>query len=316
MFYPMLADSAPATDDTIARLTGTHWFDLKIDGIRCILALSEGTVKLTNRNGVDITYRYPEVVQAAIDKFGSTCTLILDGEIVVMDSAGKPSFKLTSKRDRQQKLNVIDALSKSMPVTFMAFDLLFRGPTLDPPSDRRNRAWIDRHNELLVVINTTEIDNLIKVNIGSEDGQALMDFVREHRMEGLVAKRINAPYQSGRRSSWIKIKPTMTGTFIVVGTTPGSGTRQDTFGALSLALLDAEGALFPVGEVGSGFKARDLQEIVAHMVRNPDDDLLVEVEYGEYTIDGRLRFPVFKGIRTDVKREDANHTQLVVHAPI
>lgn len=102
-FSPMLADSAPATAETIDRLTGTHHFELKIDGVRGILAINQGRVVLTNRNGVDITQRYPELAEAALAKFGTDARLILDGEVAVCDERGLPQFKLTAKRDRQSR---------------------------------------------------------------------------------------------------------------------------------------------------------------------------------------------------------------------
>jgi bifunctional non-homologous end joining protein LigD len=302
-FAPMLAQSMPATEATIERLQGTHWFDLKIDGVRGLMIINNGTVKLQNRNAVDITYRYPELVQAALTKFGSDVRLILDGEIVVLDDGGKPSFKLTSKRDRQQRANVIASLAASMPATFMAFDLLYQDTF-----DWRSAPWLARAERLASLVVEGEHDARIRLNVGSMDGDVMMAMVREHSLEGLVAKRIDSPYQSGRRSQWVKIKPTITGSFLVTGTTPGTGSRQDTFGSLVLAVVHQDGKLQRVGEVGSGFKAADLRDVVATLASG--SDLIVEVEFQEVTVDGALRFPVFKGIRSDLVRSDADPAQL------
>lgn len=303
MFNVMLAVSAPATEETIARLQGTHFFDLKIDGIRGILAINNGTVKITNRNGVDVTYRYPDLVHNALAKWGTNARLILDGEIAATDERNLPSFKLTAKRDRQQRANVIAALAVSMPVTFYAFDILYQDGV-----DFRRLPWSQRSMWLDDAITGSATSQRIVRNIGSPDGARMMELVRQHKLEGLVAKLSTAPYEAGRRSQWIKIKPTESGSFLVTGTTPGSGSRQETFGSLVLAVTRADGTLLPVGEVGSGFKQRDLTEVLEVLATGAD--LIVEVEYQEFTVDGSLRFPVFKGIRTDLARSDANESQL------
>lgn len=304
VFSPMLAHSAPATDETITRLQGTHHFDLKIDGVRCLIAINKGTVKLTNRNGVDISYRFPEVVQAALTKFGPDAMLILDGEVAGTDERGMPSFKRTAKRDRQQRPAIIAALAVSMPVRFFAFDILYRDGV-----DHRRLPWSQRSMWLDEVLAAGENLPTIQRVVGSPDGAAMMALVRQHKLEGLVAKLSTSPYESGRRSSWVKIKPVISGSFLVTGTTEGSGTRKDTFGALSLAVTLPDGKLLPVGEVGSGFKQADLLDVLAVMMTS-GVDLIVEVEYAEYTVDGSLRFPVFKMIRSDLTRADASVLQL------
>lgn len=302
-FSPMLCTSAPCTPETIERLQGNHWWELKVDGVRGIMAVNAGTVKLTNRNGVDITSRYPELVTAALAKFGPDARLILDGEIAATDDRNLPSFKLTAKRDRQQNLAIIAALAERSPVTFYAFDLLYQDGV-----DLRRSPWSMRSGLLAGVIADTPQHDRIVRNLGSADGARLMEMVRLLKLEGLVAKRTDSPYESGRRSQWVKIKPTQTASFIVTGTTPGSGTRQETFGALCLAVVDENGALVNCGEVGSGFTQRDLREVLTALLDG--GDLIIEVEFQEYTVDGSLRFPVFRGIRTDLTRADANRDQL------
>jgi bifunctional non-homologous end joining protein LigD len=308
MFSPMLAQSAPGTMETIQRLDkqGGWFYDLKIDGVRGILAINNGRVTITNRNGVDITGRYPEIAAAALDKYGDAFQLILDGEVVVFDDEGKPSFKLTSKRDRQQKPAVIEALSKSLPATFVAFDVLWDQQS---GGDVRSTAWDFRHDVLDRRVKFGDDSPRIRMNVGSENGEAMLAMVLEHGFEGLVAKRRDSIYQSGRRSQWQKIKPTKTASLLVTGSTVGTGSRRETFGALSLAVLRSDGSLRPVGEVGTGFKQKDLHEVLGLL--QAGGDLIVEVEYLEFTVDGALRFPVYKGIRTDLSRTDCTEGQLV-----
>src|SRR4051794_16376312 len=177
----MLANSAPANDNTIATLMteqGEWYFDLKIDGVRCVMAINGGKVTLTNRNGVDITYRYPEVAAAALEKFGTDARLILDGECVVFDEDGKPSFKLTSKRDRQQKPAVIQSLSKSMPATLVVFDILYNGG-----QDLRGETYLARKMALDFEMQDHPESARIIANVGSHDGHKMLALVREHSLE-------------------------------------------------------------------------------------------------------------------------------------
>lgn len=316
-FNVMLANSAPATDNTIATLMDGKWFfDLKIDGVRCVAAVNNGKATLTNRNGVDITPRYPEVALALIEKFGPNARLILDGECVVFGEDGKPSFKLTSKRDRQQKSHVIQSLSLTMPATLVAFDVLYKDG-----KDMRGEPYEIRKTVLDSVLTETPLSQRIIPNVGSHDGHKMLALVREHALEGLIAKRLASLYQAGRRSDWLKIKPTQTISCRVIGITEGTGARGDTFGALKLGLMH-EGEIIPCGEVGTGFKQADLQEIVAQYVqylgppgRVPmiKTQFVVEVEFQEFTPDGALRFPVFRGIRTDVGIDECYYAQVQQH---
>ena len=320
-FNVMLANSAPANDNTIATLmteVGAWYFDLKIDGVRCVMAINNGKVTLTNRNGVDITYRYPEVAAAALEKFGSDARLILDGECVVFGPDGKPSFKLTSKRDRQQKPAVITSLSQTMPATLVVFDLLYY-----EGKDLRGDTYEHRKNGLDNLMNATTNERIIP-NVGSHDGHQMLSLVREHALEGLIAKRMNSRYQAGRRSDWLKIKPTQTISAIAVSATQGTGARGSTFGALSLELV-RDGQRVNVGEVGTGFKDADLQDIVTNYIkyRGPSGfatnvpqvhtEFVVEVEFQEMTVDGKLRFPVFRGIRSDITPDECYYEQVVQH---
>jgi bifunctional non-homologous end joining protein LigD len=319
LFAVMLAHSAPAEDSTITRLIneGGWVFDLKIDGIRCVAAINSGKVTLTNRNSVDITYRYPEICEALLKKFGTDAKLVLDGEVVVFHE-GKPSFKHTSKRDRQQKPAVIKSLSETMPATMVVFDLLYAD------ADLRTMPYEERKLRLDATLNIGDNHPRVQPNVSSPDGHKMLSLVREHGLEGLVAKRLNSRYQAGRRSDWLKIKPTQTVSCIVVGATQGTGARGSTFGALSLELIK-NGERVSVGEVGTGFKQVDLQEILdtyihfrstsgfATNVPQIHTPFVVEVEFQEMTVDGKLRFPVFRGIRTDVEIDTCYYEQVQQH---
>lgn len=302
-FSPMLAVSAPATTETIDRLTGTHHFSLKIDGVRGILAINQGRVVLTNRNGVDITQRYPELAEAALAKFGTDARLILDGEVAVCDERGLPQFKLTAKRDRQSKVAVIEALSKSSPATFYAFDILYEDIT-----DYRMMPWSWRSARLQQVMADSSASERIRLNVGSSDGHYLLAWVREHRMEGLVAKRIDSPYQSGRRSQWVKLKLTFTASAVITGREQGEGSRSETFGALTLGMYDIDNKLVSTGKVGSGFTQSELVEISARL--DAGETLVGEIRFNNVGDSYNLRFPVWLGLRSDVKSSECLLAQL------
>lgn len=307
MFHVMLAKSAPATEDTINMLSGTHYFDLKIDGVRDVIAINKGTVRIQNRNGVDTTNRYPDIVKGCIEQFGPDAVLVLDGEMVVKVD-GRPDFKATSQRDRCSEPAKIAARSKSMPATFIAFDLLYLNG-----KDMRNEPFQARMNMLAGVVPLAGA-GVVEPNVGSMDGHKMMALVREHHLEGVIAKRLDSRYKAGKGSDWLKIKPTFMISCVVTGYTAGEGARASTFGALSLALYK-DGVLTPVGEVGTGFKQNDLVEIQNLLATLAPYDptgsyaLVVEVEYQEFTVDGSLRFPVYRGIRSDVHAQDCLYSQ-------
>ena len=134
-------------------------------------------------------------------------------------------------------------------------------------------------------------------------------FVKQVGMEGLIAKKATAPYAGGRSSSWVKLKPIRSLTAIVTGSEPGKNARAATFGNLTLALLNEEMKLVPIGSVGSGFTEAALQAMT-NLLQNPAAPILVEVEYQEVSPAKQLRFPVFKGVRTDVQLTDCTTNQL------
>jgi len=297
-FHVMLAKSAPATEDTINMLSGTHYFDLKIDGVRDVIAISKGKVVIQNRNGVDTTNRYPDIVAGCIEQFGTDVQMVLDGEMVVKVD-GRPDFKATSQRDRCSEPAKINARSKSMPATFIAFDLLYKDGV-----DYRNSTYQERKAQLDAALLGTS--GVVEPNVGSLDGHKMMALVRQHHLEGVIAKRLDSRYKAGKGSDWLKIKPTFMISCVVTGFTAGEGARSSTFGALSLALYK-DGVLTPVGEVGTGFKQNDLLEIQALLAVG--HTLVVEVEYQEFTVDGSLRFPVYRGLRSDVLPMDCLYSQ-------
>lgn len=305
-YAPMLASSGPATDEAARHLAQQGYvFDMKWDGVRAIAVVTDGEVKLLNRKGEDFAYRYPEVCAALTTlSFMHNTDLVLDGEIVIFDpTTGRPQFGLTGQRAfGPARARDIEAASKRTPGTFVAFDVLACGPD-DLRSTPQQARW------LVLDMLVPASGNGVVRSIRSEDGMAMLKIVREQRLEGLIAKDPRAGYQAGRRSCWVKMKPTRTCTALVTGFEPGEGKRADTFGALLVSVLSEAGGMVSIGKVGSGFS--DVELATMDPFVKAGQEFMVEVEYlDRQPGTGVLRFPVFKGVRWDLTRADCTEAQL------
>jgi bifunctional non-homologous end joining protein LigD len=288
---PMLATASTGASNrrpvSIGELAGTHVYDLKVDGVRAILYRDADGVRLVNRNGVDITYRYPEIVRE-IEGTG----LAIDGEIIADDGR----FETTLLRDQQEKRATIARLSSVHPCRFIAFD----GPEVHGDWERR-RQWLEM--ELDAHFDTDRVT----ITPYSDD-PAFFTQVAEMGMEGVIAKRKTARYQPGKRSTdWVKFKTVRRVTCIVIGYQPGTGSRQH-FGNMQLAMLDADHNPVEVGTVGSGFTEKQTRDLKARL--DSGELLVVEIECLNITSGRRLRHPVYKGIRSDLSPIDVTTAQL------
>jgi bifunctional non-homologous end joining protein LigD len=305
---PMLAVSGKLPADS------TGWaFEIKWDGIRALLYVEGGRVRAQSRNDLDVTGSFPEL--AEIGKYLGMDARILDGEIVALGEDGRPSFgKL---QHRMHVANHREALRRaaSDPVTFVAFDLLYADGHLlvDAPYDER-RARLDGLALSGPSFITTE-------SFRDVEGKDILDAVVQNGLEGIVAKRRDGPYRPGRRHpDWVKVKSFRTQEVVVGGWTEGQGERGGSLGALLLGLPAGDAALRYIGKVGTGFDAQSRRELLAEMAplavsESPFDTklpagdsskahfvqprLVGEVEFGEWTTAGRLRHPVWRGLRLD-----------------
>ncbi|MCU1628444.1 MAG: ligase [Pseudonocardia sp.] len=306
---PMLAVAGPPP-------VGEGWaFEFKWDGVRAVVAVSGDAVRFTSRNGNDVTAGYPELVAS----LRSDRPLLLDGEIVAADAAGRPDFGLL-----QQRMHVrapSERLIADVPVSLYLFDLLAEGERslLHEPYDAR-RA---RLAELGL-----EDTPLVSVPPASTDltGTQLLEIARGHGLEGIVAKRRNAPYEPGRRSPvWTKTALLTTQEVVLGGWSPGEGRRTSTLGSLLIGARDDEGLLRFLGHVGTGFTEEMLHALLerleplrrkdspfdetvprehARRARWVEPRLVGEVEYRTLTHDGRLRHAVWRGLRPDRDPEE------------
>lgn len=293
---PMLASPSKVADRDTLLSSQAFVFDFKWDGIRALIFVEDGAVTIRTREGIDVTARYPELAGYAARNGRD---MVLDGEIVVMDpQLQRFSFNAALRRNSLTRANAIAAAVIRLPATFVAFDLLW----LDG-QDLRGEPL----NRRLGTLSQVEV-GAFHVSSSTGDGHAAWRAVEQFGMEGLVAKRWKSRYWAGRRSDeWIKIKRLKRVTAIVSGYIPGRGDREDQVGALVLSLLDGD-KLVRIGKVGTGFKRSDHGPMLT--VLREGHEFLVEVEYMEATLDNQLRHPSFKGIRTDITRDDCTVAQI------
>jgi bifunctional non-homologous end joining protein LigD len=287
-------------------------FEMKWDGVRAIAYLAGRRVQLLSRKGRDDTGAYFEVARE-LAKI-SLQTAILDGEVVVMDTAGRPNFGLLQHRINLTKPADIERAAKAYPAQLMLFDILeLNGQSLIKKSYQERRA-------ILQDVVRPEPGSLIQVPpIFEGDLQAALATGRLLQLEGVVAKRRNSIYQPGRRTrTWLKIKLHRAQEVVIGGWRPGQGRRSGGVGSLLMG-IPTEAGLHYVGRVGSGFNDRQLDEMHAKLeklsrktspfIDVPREDardahwvkpsVVGEVSYGELTEPGRLRHPVWRGLRPD-----------------
>jgi len=289
-------------------------FELKLDGYRLIASKSHGEALLLTRNGNDYTAVFPEVARAI--KALPFDHIIVDGEVVVMDSEGKPSFARLQQRGRLSSPVEIGRAAVELPSTLYAFDFLaFEQYDLRAlPLTTRKRLLMQALPKLGAVRTLDHIER---------EGELFMQQVVTMGLEGIIAKRADATYRGGRTDKWLKIKAERTGDFVIVGFTEPKGTRSH-FGALQLADM-VKGELTYAGRVGTGFNDSlldELQSLLAPIARqtppcNPpigaglteipetkttkwvEPVHVCEVRFREWTPDGLLRHASFFRLRHD-----------------
>lgn len=284
-------------------------FEMKWDGIRAIAQITHGQITLLTRNGIDVTARYPELASLADAVAGDA---VIDGEIVALTKAGRPDFGLLQRRMGLTKPAEIEKVAQSVPVHFMAFDLL----ELDGTSLAKS-PWTERRAALEGAVTATGAVQVPPVFDG--DITAAMSTSRTLGLEGVMAKRRESTYSPGRRAqSWLKLKHHLTQEVVIGGWRPGAGTRAHRVGSLLMGVPDGDGLRY-VGRVGTGFTDRALDEIGVKLRRlerktNPFDEvaaadaadahwvspvLVGEVEFSEWTPTRKLRHPSWRGWRPD-----------------
>ncbi|WP_431973656.1 non-homologous end-joining DNA ligase [Micromonospora haikouensis] len=303
---PMLATTGPLP-------AGEDWaYEFKWDGVRALADIVGGRQHLYARSGVQITAAYPELITLA----EQVDDALLDGEVVLLNQAGQPSFTALAERMHVRDPAKAARLAASVPVTYLIFDLLrLRG------ADLTGRPWRERR------------DLLEGLGLGGArwavppvfaDGPATYEAAGEHGLEGVMAKRTGSAYRPGVRSpDWVKVKLDVTGDFVVGGWRPGA--RK--IGGLLVGVPRPDGRLTYRGRVGGGIGAALERELLRELEplragSSPfagdvpredargaiwvDPEIVVEVKYGQRTPDGRLRFPRVLRLRPDKPPEEVD----------
>jgi bifunctional non-homologous end joining protein LigD len=293
--------------------TKAGWlFELKLDGFRMLASREGGAGKLTTRNGHDATAAFPALARSlAALPYES---LVMDGELVVPDDTGRPSFQRLQERARLTRAADIARATVEQPASLFLFDLLaVEGFDVRPLPLAERKRFLRRIVPAVGALRFLEHFDA--------EGEKVFEQVTKMGLEGIVGKRADAPYRAGRSPSWLKIRAERSDDFVVVGFTRPKGSRAG-FGALHLGVYD-RGALVYAGRVGTGFTGEQLEEYAAALDssrrRDPpfrgatpsgkehvwvEPRLVAEVRYLEWTEEAMLRQPVFVRFRTDKRPEE------------
>ncbi len=293
---------------------GAWGFEFKWDGIRAMAYVDGGRVRLVSRSGEEITPRYPEV--HAMGRAIGSSEVILDGEVVALDEHGRPSFEEIQQRMALTSESEVRRRMKDVPVTYFIFDLL----------------WQDGHS-LLQVPYAERRARLAALKLSGASwqtppfekggGQAMQEASRQAGLEGVVGKRLDSPYEPGRRTgAWVKVKNHKHQELVIGGWLDGEGKRRGYPGALLTGYYDKDAKLVYAGKVGTGFTDATLEKLNrlleplatdknpfavgkpargAHFVQ---PKVVADFEFVEWTRGGQLRAPSFKGFRNDKKAHE------------
>jgi bifunctional non-homologous end joining protein LigD len=305
--------------ESLPKDDGRWAFEMKWDGIR-LVARVDGGLTLMTRNRIDATGRYPELGALASQLGGHA--VLLDGELVAFDDAGRPSFEALQQRMGLEGGRRV-ASRRDVPIAYAVFDLLYLDGELLMPL-----PYTERRSRLAAL--ALEGPHWMTTPYSVGGGEQMLATSLEHGFEGLVAKRVDSSYEPGKRpDNWLKVKNQRRQEFVIGGWVPGEGKRSGKIGALVIGYY-ADDRLVSAGKVGTGFTERRLQELAEMLAplahdKNPfaggtvpkgtrfvKPRVVCEVEFTEWTTSsGQLRHPSFKGLRTDkapteVVREDRN----------
>lgn len=308
---PMLAETGEAP------FNRPDWlWEPKLDGYRVLAFIDAKGVRLRSRRELELAGSFPRLVaelgQQAADG------MILDGELVAFDAAGRPSFNAMQNRVQLKATHDIAVADRSVTVIYYCFDLLFFAGI-----DLRQAPYRDRRRYLSQCLLPSPLVQLVHAE---QDGVALQEAALASGFEGVIAKRKDSRYEAGKRSaSWLKVKPMRSGEFVIGGYTRGSGSREP-LGALLVGYWDKRKLRFAT-HVGSGFDDRMLAQLKKRLeplrratcpfaekpeLNNPatwvEPELVAELKFHSWTADGYLREPIFLRLRDDIEAQAVRRT--------
>jgi bifunctional non-homologous end joining protein LigD len=287
-------------------------FETKWDGVRAVCFIKNGKAQFVSRNQLEMTAQYPELQNVAASIEGSDA--ILDGEIVALDASGVSRFQLLQRRLGRKNAREIGRLAATSQIAFYVFDLLY----LDG-FDLMGCKLLERKEILERILKPSRNIRYSDHIIG--EGEKLFAEVAKVPLEGMIAKRLDRKYVQRRSTDWLKVKTIQQSEVVIGGYTKPRNSRAY-FGALVVGLYDA-GKLHYVAHTGGGFNHQTLEQTYKLMqplrteacpfVERPKTNepvqwvkpkLVAQVKFSEWTADGRMRHPVFLGLRQDKKPEE------------
>src|SRR5438876_3262774 len=297
-----------------SEVPGKGWtFEPKYDGIRVLAYATANDVKLMTRNGKDKARQFPEIV-ASLKKLAAQTrhSLVLDGEIVALIDDEPARFQELQSRMHVKESHLIERHSSSTPAALILFDILMDGDEV-----LLHEPWSERRARLLKRIGKRTSKQLWVTDSVEGDGKKMLEKARRQGWEGVIAKRIDSPYEPGNRSrNWLKLKIEFRQEFVIGGYTEPRNSREH-IGALLLGYFDKDRFIY-VGHTGGGFTRQGLEEMYRRLkrleiksspfVETPKTnekahwvkpEVVVEVKFSEWTADRRLRQPIFLGVRDD-----------------
>ncbi len=286
-------------------------FETKWDGVRAVCFIKNGAARFVSRNQIEMTAQYPELANISESVRGSS--LILDGEIVALDENGVSRFQLLQRRLGRKNSGEIGRLASQTRLAYYIFDLIY----LDG-MDLTACPLVQRKELLENILKPSKNIRYSDHIIG--EGKQLYEAIAKVPLEGVIAKRLTSTYMQKRSSDWLKIKTSLESEVVIGGYTQPRNSRSY-FGAVVVGLY-GKGKLHYVAHTGGGFNQKTLEQLYKLMqpLKTKDSPfvdapktnepvqwvkpkLVAQVKFSEWTADGRLRHPIFLGLRQDKKPE-------------
>lgn len=290
--------------------TGNGWMhEIKFDGYRAMVAAKGKDVRIYTRNGKDWTDKFGPLVEEIGELDLPSC--LIDGEIVAIDAGGNPDFSSLQKVLKRGH----SSQGKNDALQFHAFDLVELAG-----EDLKDLPNIERKERLEALLSPTEPPIFVADHVIGA-GEKLFDTMCNAGQEGIISKKMSAPYRNSRTKSWVKVKCTRRQEFVIVGWKKSSA-RGRPFASLLMAQHEGDDLIYK-GNVGTGFTADDFEELAPKLSRlerkTPPVEidkakargvtwvtpkLVAEVAFAEFTADGNIRHGSYLGLRSDKSADD------------